>query len=192
MAATRKSRLGRLLAAVVVVMGFAGGAGPARADVLVNCLTEQPAAGAEVLGPGGAQVPASYQPHPDQEAEDGPEPSAQPARLSPWKALLLTLVIPPPMLTSMAVAEKVSTGPQPSSESPRNFTFATQVKPPAYPGAGGLPLVASAGYPVFTSSTPPSRQTPEPAGLVIGLVGSGITGLASLVRRRKRSAAEGA
>ena len=75
MAATRKSRHGRLLAAVVVVVGYTGGAGSARADVLVNCLTEHPAPGARVLGPGRVQAPADYQPHPDQEAEDGPEPA---------------------------------------------------------------------------------------------------------------------
>jgi hypothetical protein len=191
MAATQKSRHGPLLAAVVVVMGVTGGAGPARADLLVNRLTEHPAAGAEVLGSGRAQVPVRYQPHPDQEAEDSPEPAAPPVRPSPWKALVLTLIIPPPLLTSMAVTEKVSTSPQPSSELPRNFTFVTQVKPPAYPGAGGFPLSASAGFPPSTSSTPPPRQSLEPLGLIIGLLGSGITGLAWL-RRRKRTAAEGA
>src|SRR5947208_1329490 len=134
MAATLNSRLGRLLAAVVVVMGCAGDPGAARADLLVNRLSEPSTAGARVLALGQSPGPVSYQTRLDEEGEDETEPPAQAAPLSPWKALVLTLVIPPPILTSMAVSGGPARDTVPPSELPRNFTFSPVVKTPAYPG----------------------------------------------------------
>jgi hypothetical protein len=161
-----------LPAALAVVIGLAGSALPARADLLVTRPANEPApAGHPAARAGAVSPPTAYQPRPD--VEEPPDEVPEPPRLlALLHALALTLFVPPPV----SIVNGIVT-PQPPVLPP---------PPPVLP-----PPVVSPPAPIFTlpppttTPLPPPDTAPEPAGLLMGLVGSGIAGLAGLVRRWK-------
>ena len=127
---------------------------PARADLLVNTLTDDaPAPG----GTAAASPVAGFQPHgPAAEAAADPEPS-----VGGLFALAAVFVMPPPGL--------VPPTPVPQINPPPPVIVPPVILPPVVPPSVPPPVIQS---------------VPEPASLLTALLGVGMAGAAGIRRRR--------
>jgi hypothetical protein len=160
-----------LLAAVVALAGLASG-GQVRADVFVRAWTNGgPGVGKGAWAPPGpADRVTAYRPHGDRPASGRRQTEgARPLEASALQLLAGVLVISPYGGTYATVSDTPSTPvvkpPQPQE----------QTTSPGSPGVGII--LTPAGGP---------NTTPEPASLFLGLLGSGLAGLAVARRRRQR------
>jgi hypothetical protein len=185
------------VATVLVVLSVLASPLSARADLLVTTLADRapvPAAHGppRLRGTGPRGALTAYHPRGDGAGgQAAPEDRAEPKRpataslLPALQAFALILAIPgrdvgPPVPARPAVDEPAVKKVDPTAISPVLRPPPVQFQPP--PGAPG----DFGPTPVFRP-----QLVPEPATLLMGLVGSGMAGLLALARRRRAGAREG-
>jgi hypothetical protein len=161
----------RVAAALVALIATAAVSSPARADYLIRTFPEgasaavrSPLQGAALPQLAGAEPFTVDRPYDDSAA--GLE--LDEATLAAVQALLVC-AIPPPVNTIITTTSQV---PQPPVVAPPPPYTPTAVPETSVPTGGG------------TSTSPP--QAPEPATLLLALVGSGLTGVVMLRKRGRK------